>query len=145
MSASEQPLDDEQFAHSVVAFDEALSLGLDAGLRQRQRGLTEALALESLLDYQRVVRLLHQLWPRCDWGDPNDAAACAGTTATTWIGRFRIVREIGRGGFGIVYLATDPMLGRHVALKVARAELLNTPAMRRRFLREAQAAARLNH
>ena len=38
-----------------------------------------------------------------------------------WLGRFRIVKELGRGGFGVVFLAEDPVLGRKVALKVPRA------------------------
>ena len=57
----------------------------------------------------------------------------------------RIRRELGRGAFGIVFLALDPALGREVALKVARPETTVTPQFRRRFLREAQAAAALTH
>ena len=38
-------------------------------------------------------------------------------------GRFEVVREIGRGGFGVVYLARDPVLGRDVALKLPRPEM----------------------
>ena len=61
------------------------------------------------------------------------------------LGRFEIVDTLGQGGFGIVYLARDPMLGREVALKVPRPEVLITPEVRRRFLREARAAAGLDH
>ena len=60
-------------------------------------------------------------------------------------GRFSIVRELGRGGFGVVFLAEDLVLGRQVALKVPRPEVLVTPEVRRRFLREAEAASRLDH
>lgn len=60
-------------------------------------------------------------------------------------GRFRIVRELGHGSFGVVFLADDPLLGRQVALKVPRPETLANPALRERFLREAQAAGRLDH
>ena len=56
-----------------------------------------------------------------------------------------MIREIGQGGFGVVYLARDPALGRDVALKVPRAEVLMTPDARRRFLREGRAAAGLDH
>jgi WD40 repeat protein/serine/threonine protein kinase len=60
-------------------------------------------------------------------------------------GRFVVMRELGRGGFGIVFLATDTTLGRKVALKVPRVECLLTPEARGRFLREARAAAELDH
>ncbi len=61
------------------------------------------------------------------------------------IGDFEIRRELGRGGYGVVFLAHDPRLGRWVALKVPRPEALVTPELRRRFLREAQAAGGLDH
>jgi WD40 repeat protein len=61
------------------------------------------------------------------------------------IGRFEILRELGRGGLGIVLLAQDHVLNRRVALKVPRPEVLITPEVRERFNREAQAAARLTH
>src|SRR5678815_3966706 len=57
------------------------------------------------------------------------------------IGRFEIVREIGRGGFGVVYQARDTDLGRHVALKM----LPVAADKRERFANEATTAALLNH
>ena len=63
----------------------------------------------------------------------------------SFIGRFKIERMLGEGGFGIVMLATDPDLGRQIALKVPRPEALLTPALKQRFLREAEAAAALAH
>jgi serine/threonine protein kinase/WD40 repeat protein len=61
------------------------------------------------------------------------------------IGRFEVLRDLGRGGHGIVFLARDPALDRQVALKVPRPEMLLTADTRSRFLREAHAAARLSH
>ncbi len=61
------------------------------------------------------------------------------------LGRFDLVRELGRGGFGIVYLAHDPTLERLVALKVPRPEFLMHAGLRQRFLHEARAAAGLDH
>jgi WD40 repeat protein len=61
------------------------------------------------------------------------------------IGRFQIKAWLGRGGFGDVYLAFDPVLERDVALKVPRAKTLSNPSRVARFLREAKSAARLRH
>jgi serine/threonine protein kinase/tetratricopeptide (TPR) repeat protein len=61
------------------------------------------------------------------------------------LGRFQLRRELGRGAYGIVYLAYDPLLRREVALKVPRPESIVAPELRDRFLREAQAAASLEH
>lgn len=61
------------------------------------------------------------------------------------IGRFQIERRIGEGGFGVVFLARDPHLDRRVALKLPRPELLISQSWRSRFLREAEAAALLEH
>jgi len=61
------------------------------------------------------------------------------------VGKFKIERELGRGGFGVVYLARDTELGRSVALKVPRPESMVTPDLRRRFVHEARITARLDH
>ncbi len=61
------------------------------------------------------------------------------------IGSYTIVREIGRGGMGRVYLATDGRLGRMVALKALSPELIVDRSHRDRLRREARAAAGLTH
>lgn len=61
------------------------------------------------------------------------------------LGRFTIVRLVGTGGFARVAEAIDGALGRRVAVKIARPEAIISPTLRRRFLREAEIAARLSH
>ncbi len=61
------------------------------------------------------------------------------------IGPFKIERELGRGGMGVVYLATDTRLDRQVAIKTLPAELAAAPDRLARFQREAKVLAALNH
>src|SRR5262245_21448462 len=69
----------------------------------------------------------------------------AGREPIERLGDYRIVRELGRGGMGIVYEAVQESLGRHVALKVLPRHSLLDPKKLARFQREAQAAAGLHH
>src|SRR5690349_16465508 len=59
--------------------------------------------------------------------------------------QFQVVREIGRGGMGVVFLARDIALHRLVAIKVLRYEFTSSEEHRERFRREARTTARLNH
>ncbi len=61
------------------------------------------------------------------------------------IGRYHIIEELGRGGMGVVYHGHDPLLNRPVAIKILSQQLVQNPEAKERFIREAQAAARLNH
>jgi serine/threonine protein kinase len=61
------------------------------------------------------------------------------------LARFQIRRELGRGTFGIVFLAYDPQLRREVALKIPKPEVLASPALRARFHHEARVAGGLSH
>jgi serine/threonine protein kinase/formylglycine-generating enzyme required for sulfatase activity/tetratricopeptide (TPR) repeat protein len=61
------------------------------------------------------------------------------------IGRYRVIRMLGRGGFGMVYLAHDDDLDRPVAIKVPNPERIAHPEEREAFLNEARILARLDH
>jgi serine/threonine protein kinase len=71
---------------------------------------------------------------------PSDKAGVLGT-----IGPYEVLEAIGRGGMGVVLRAVDPKLNRIVAVKALLPELASNPSSRRRFLREAQAAAAISH
>ena len=64
---------------------------------------------------------------------------------TETISHYRIVRELGRGGMGQVYLAEDTRLHRMVALKLLAPDVVHDQRRRQRFLREAHAASIVSH
>jgi serine/threonine-protein kinase len=66
-------------------------------------------------------------------------------TVGQMLSRYRVVRQIGAGGMGEVYLAEDTSLDRQIALKVLRAETAADRGRVRRFVQEAKAASALNH
>ena len=63
----------------------------------------------------------------------------------TTISHYKILAKLGSGGMGDVYKAEDLKLGRQVALKFLASHLVSDPEVRKRFEREAKAAAPLNH
>jgi len=71
--------------------------------------------------------------------------APSGAPAPARLGDFTLHEPLGGGGMGLVYRATQDGLGREVALKVVRPELLNLPGSRARFRREVDAVAHLSH
>ncbi|HNT87265.1 MAG TPA: serine/threonine-protein kinase, partial [Candidatus Hydrogenedentes bacterium] len=84
--------------------------------------------------------------------DRNQGEKTTRVTATNMpdhLGRYRIVRELGRGEMGVVYEGLDPNIERRVAIKTVRRDKIesspNADEMMKRFLREARAAGALNH
>jgi serine/threonine-protein kinase len=141
MSDTDPDPDDlpEDLASWLAGCDEALAAGTTPSLADRADASPE---IEHDL---ACMKLLRQVLPR-----PQESAATtlqvpAAQGPLPDFGRFQVRRELGRGGFGIVFLAYDPQLGREVALKVPRPDVLLTPPLRQRFLREGRAAAALEH
>ncbi len=58
---------------------------------------------------------------------------------------YEVIRELGRGGMGVVYLVRNKLMGRMEVLKVVGGHLMERPGVRDRFLREVQSAAKLQH
>jgi len=126
----------------ILAFDTALATGD-----------TPVVAKIPALNDEQVERLsgTHDLLTRLDSVRRRRMSVRPSTTAG-WsknaprqLGRFEIVRELGRGGHGVVFLARDAELQRDLALKVPRPELVFDDDLRQRFRQEAKAAASLDH
>src|SRR5262249_22826775 len=99
-------------------------------------------SLTHILAAQISLDMLERVWPRArDRPRPSDELESVPAS----FGRFRVVRELGRGAFGVVFLAIDPRLDRPIALKLPRPQVLLTDESRSRLLREARAAAALDH
>lgn len=155
MSKDADALPEDTLADLLAAYDEGLAAG------QADSSTLEETAEASLTPDVKRARtflwLIERAWPRAapvaEESAPSDpTAAQSGAhpaasidAAASRFGRFEILETLGQGGFGIVFLAWDPALRRKVALKVPRPEALVTPEARRRFLREAHAAAGLDH
>jgi serine/threonine protein kinase len=78
-----------------------------------------------------------------DPGRESDLPVCAASTPTQ-IGRYRIERLLGKGGFGLVFLAHDDQLQRLVAIKVPHAERVAQPENAEAYLTEARTVASLS-
>ena len=108
-------------------------------------GRDESLRLEitSLLDAHDEANdfIERPVATPADLADAGAAQASIGRT----IGHYRIVRVLGAGGMGVVFLADDLRLGRPVALKALASRFTQDPTRRQRLQREARAAAALTH
>ncbi len=101
-------------------------------------------------DLIRAVFPSIQLVERASQREERQRKSGAGSSATLLsmpqtLGDFRLIREIGRGGMGVVYEAEQQSLRRHVALKVISALIANSEKQLRRFRREAESAGSLHH
>jgi WD40 repeat protein len=151
MDASDADALDEQFARLLETCDEALAAGQTLPPLD-DRAVPEALR-SRLRNARTCLQRLNALWPRAQRSTRDTATEEAAVVTTEfevrvvpeWVGRFRILDELGRGGMGVVYLAQQPELNRPVALKMIRSGVFAGAHELARFRAEAGAVARLQH
>jgi serine/threonine protein kinase/tetratricopeptide (TPR) repeat protein len=139
--------DDPRVIDALVAYFDAVESG-DAPDRSvfLAQHAEIAHALRPALEGADLLHGASPLWRQpAGSGDPDLNGVLAGGTVEGELGDFRILREIGRGGMGIVYEALQLSLGRRVALKVLPSAATLDRRLRMRFRTEALAAAHLNH
>ena len=142
MIADEGSGPEDLFAALLAGCDESLAAGGGDGpppaavppeLRQRlERGVNCLRRLRARRDPATLP------WPV---GDGGPGPGPPGGR----LGRFEVLQELGRGGWGVVFRAFDPLLGREVALKVPRPEVAVAPEFAAQFAARARAAAGLDH
>jgi WD40 repeat protein len=140
MSISSSPRDDSRFEQLAEEFAERHRRGERPSLQEyidRLPKMAEAFRemFPNLVEVERVE------------GDARENARrpSPAVPPLRQIGDYRLVREVGRGGMGVVYQAEQVSLGRRVALKVLSRQASGDRRILERFRREARAAARLHH
>lgn len=142
-----------ELEEALCALDEALGAGRDTEeleLRVSELSGTRSVSLLSTLNFLHgALRAASRSRESTEFNvrGSNDASEQSGRddALPATFGRFEILRRIGSGGSGLVFQARDPRLRRVVAVKIPRAETLLSPEARRRFQREAELVAALNH
>jgi eukaryotic-like serine/threonine-protein kinase len=128
----------ERPAEDRAAFLERACAGAEE-TRRRVEAMLEADAQNDLL-VDRPAYQAADIFAPSNSG-AGDSQSYSGET----IGVYRLIKELGRGGMGTVYLAYDTRLGRQAALKLLPSHLVNNPERVRRFQREARSVSALNH
>ena len=131
--ATAHPLREGLWAHLMTALYRSGRQADALAAYQRARGiLTRELALEPSSELKRLEKRVLDQDPSLD-------------TTGVPVRRLRLLERIGEGSFGVVHRATQPQVGRDVAVRIVRRRFANDPGFIRRFEAEAQTVARLEH
>jgi serine/threonine-protein kinase len=127
--------------------DAERAAALDAALDALQQGRpVDRLALLARFpDLAEALAGLDQVFGHTPTLAEVNGGPAAALPRPACLGRYRIERELGAGGFGVVYLAFDPDVKRRVAVKLLHPDRLDEPETVARFHREAAATGRLRH
>jgi len=139
------------YLDAACAGDEAIRGRVEALLRSHDQAgtflgkpvperLGEGLAAEMAGDDTQTVPSAPEADDGLDFLEPSDKPGVLGR-----LGHYEVLEVLGRGGMGVVLRAFDEQLHRVVAIKVMAAQLATNGAARRRFTREARAAAAVSH
>jgi serine/threonine protein kinase len=140
-TATFPPSEDEQLGRALEEYASLLQDGEPPGQSEfLERHASIAEALRACMD---GLGMIQEVAP--EFGPDSGPGGSLSEAAPTALGEFLLIREIGRGGMGVVYEAEQRSLGRRVALKVLPTAASLDPRQRQRFLVEAQAAALLHH
>src|SRR5438874_1499341 len=131
---------DEAFAQHILRSRMVSAQQIEAAEAERLKlaaggqtvALSDVLVNQGVLTHAIVENLLKSM------RDPPKAEA-------QFIGPYKLLKKIGEGGMGAVYLADDTAVGRQVALKILPKKYAGNAEFLKRFQREARAAGKLNH
>jgi len=144
----------KQHGFSKQHYEQVYELGLSF---ERKRSFDKALKVYSMLNKEggfkdskpRLDHLKKVTRQTTDLPNMQETLVLdSDTFELPQLGRYHIIRELGRGSMGVVYLAKDPKIDRDIALKTIRLSDLESheiDSVKKRFFQEAQAAGRLNH
>jgi WD40 repeat protein len=136
--------DPDPFGAIADEFVEAIRRGQRPSVEEFARRYPER--ADELREMLPTLALMEQAKSGDDTSGPRRRVrASAPAMPSRQLGDFQLLREVGRGGMGVVYEARQLSLGRHVAIKVLSANVVLDPRKLGRFRREARSAARLHH